>query len=126
MNGNWGLIAGVAAFLVSIITIVSVLIAIGQYKGKTDQKIDGMKEGLKDLSDDLDDLEKEEQEDITSLKNDFQKEISGLRKDLVVSTNATQAFEKKFAEFSGEMRATMQYIQSDLKDIKEKFNAKEK
>lgn len=39
MNGNWGFIAGILGLITSVITIVSVIITIGQYKGKTDQKI---------------------------------------------------------------------------------------
>lgn len=104
MGGNWGVIAGVAGLIVSIITIVSVFISIGQYKGKTDQKIDSHSEKISDIS----------------------RDIGNLKKEFTVTTTSITDLKTEFASFSGEMRATMQYIKSDLKDIKEKVNAKEK
>lgn len=126
MNGNWGFIAGVIGLFVSVITIVSVIIAIGQYKGKTDQKIKNMDEDISDLQSEMKEHKKEAAQTEATLRSEFKEEASKLRTDLAVTNAAMQDFGNRFSDFSGEMRATMNYIKDDLKDIKEKVNAKEK
>ena len=126
MNGNWGLIAGILALITSIITIVSVIIAIGQYKGKTDQKIINMEKNIGELQKGFTEHEKQALLTETKLRDEFKEEATSLRKDLAQSTNAMQDLKVLFTNFSSKLDTQMQYIQGDLKDIKEKFNAKEK
>lgn len=126
MNGNWGLIAGILALITSIITIVSVIIAIGQYKGKTDQKIINMEKNIGELQKGFKEHEKQALLTETKLRDEFKEEATSLRKDLAQSTNAMQDLKVLFTNFSSKLDTQMQYIQGDLKDIKEKFNAKEK
>lgn len=126
MNGNWGLIAGVTGLIVSVITIVSVIIAIGQYKGSTDQKIKNMDDDIGDLQKGFKEHEKQALLTETKLRDEFKEEATSLRKDLAQSTNAMQDLKVLFTNFSSKLDTQMQYIQGDLKDIKEKFNAKEK
>lgn len=126
MNGNWGFISGILAFITSVITIVSVIIAIGQYKGKTDQKINNMDEDIGDLQTEMKEHKKEAAQTEATLRSEFKEEASKLRTELAVTNSTMQDFGNRFSDFSGEMRATMNYIKDDLKDIKEKVNAKEK
>lgn len=126
MNGNWGLIAGILALITSIITIVSVIIAIGQYKGKTDQKIINAEKNIDELQKGFKEHEKQALLTETKLRDEFKEEATSLRKDLAQSTNAMQDLKVLFTNFSSKLDTQMQYIQGDLKDIKEKFNAKEK
>lgn len=126
MNGNWGLIAGILALITSIITIVSVIIAIGQYKGKTDQKIINAEKNIDELQKGFKEHEKQALLTETKLRDEFKGEATSLRKDLAQSTNAMQDLKVLFTNFSSKLDTQMQYIQGDLKDIKEKFNAKEK
>lgn len=46
------------------------------------------------------------------------KDIEEVKKDLSFNSQAVHIFQLDFAKFSGEMRATMTFIQKDLKDIK--------
>lgn len=126
MNGNWGFIAGILGFITSVITIVSVIIAIGQYKGKTDQKIINMEKNIGELQKEFKEHEKQALLTETKLRDEFKEEATSLRKDLAQSTNAMQDLKVLFTNFSSKLDTQMQYIQGDLKDIKEKFNAKEK
>lgn len=126
MNGNWGFIAGILALITSIITIVSVIIAIGQYKGKTDQKLINAEKNIDELQKGFKEHEKQALLTETKLRDEFKEEATSLRKDLAQSTNAMQDLKVLFTNFSSKMDTQMQYIQGDLKDIKEKFNAKEK
>ena len=126
MNGNWGFIAGILGLITSIITIVSVIIAIGQYKGKTDQKIINMEKNIGELQKGFKEHEKQALLTETKLRDEFKEEATSLRKDLAQSTNAMQDLKVLFTNFSSKLDTQMQYIQGDLKDIKEKFNAKEK
>lgn len=126
MNGNWGLIAGCLGLITSVITIVSVIIAIGQYKGKTDQKIINAEKNIDELQKGFKEHEKQALLTETKLRDEFKEEATSLRKDLAQSTNAMQDLKVLFTNFSSKMDTQMQYIQGDLKDIKEKFNAKEK
>ena len=126
MNGNWGFIAGILGLITSVITIVSVIIAIGQYKGKTDQKIINMEKNIGELQKEFKEHEKQALLTETKLRDEFKEEATSLRKDLAQSTNAMQDLKVLFTNFSSKLDTQMQYIQGDLKDIKEKFNAKEK
>lgn len=126
MNGNWGFITGILGLITSVITIVSVVIAIGQYKGKTDQKIINAEKNIDELQKGFKEHEKQALLTETKLRDEFKEEASSLRKDLAQSTNAMQDLKVLFSNFSSRMDTQMQYIQGDLKDIKEKFNAKEK
>ena len=126
MNGNWGFIAGILGLITSIITIISVIIAIGQYKGKTDQKIINMEKNIGELQKGFKEHEKQALLTETKLRDEFKEEATSLRKDLAQSTNAMQDLKVMFTNFSSKLDTQMQYIQGDLKDIKEKFNAKEK
>ena len=126
MNGNWGFIAGILGLITSVITIVSVIIAIGQYKGKTDQKIINAEKNIGELQKDFKEHEKQALLTETKLRDEFKEEATSLRKDLAQSTNAMQDLKVLFTNFSSKLDTQMQYIQDDLKDIKEKFNAKEK
>lgn len=126
MNGNWGFIAGILGLITSIITIISVIIAIGQYKGKTDQKIINMEKNIGELQKGFKEHEKQALLTETKLRDEFKEEATSLRKDLAQSTNAMQDLKVLFTNFSSKLDTQMQYIQGDLKDIKEKFNAKEK
>lgn len=126
MNGNWGFIAGILGLITSVITIVSVIIAIGQYKGKTDQKIINMEKNIGELQKGFKEHEKQALLTETKLRDEFKEEATSLRKDLAQSTNAMQDLKVLFTNFSSKLDTQMQYIQGDLKDIKEKFNAKEK
>ena len=126
MNGNWGFIAGILGLITSIITIISVIIAIGQYKGKTDQKIINMEKNIGELQKGFKEHEKQALLTETKLRDEFKEEATSLRKDLAQSTNAMQDLKVLFTNFSSKLDTQMQYIQDDLKDIKEKFNAKEK
>ena len=126
MNGNWGLIAGILGLITSLITIVSVIIAIGQYKGKTDQKIINAEKNIGELQKGFKEHEKQALLTETKLRDEFKEEATSLRKDLAQSTNAMQDLKVLFTNFSSKLDTQMQYIQDDLKDIKEKFNAKEK
>ena len=126
MNGNWGFIAGILGLITSVITIVSVIIAIGQYKGKTDQKIINMEKNIGELQKGFKEHEKQALLTETKLRDEFKEEATSLRKDLAQSTNAMQDLKVMFTNFSSKLDTQMQYIQGDLKDIKEKFNAKEK
>lgn len=126
MNGNWGFIAGILALITSIITIVSVIIAIGQYKGKTDQKLINAEKNIDELQKGFKEHEKQALLTETKLRDEFKEEATSLRKDLAQSTNAMQDLKVLFTNFSSKLDTQMQYIQGDLKDIKEKFNAKEK
>lgn len=126
MNGNWGLIAGILGLITSVITIVSVIITIGQYKGKTDQKIINAEKNIGELQKDFKEHEKQALLTETKLRDEFKEEATSLRKDLAQSTNAMQDLKVLFTNFSSKLDTQMQYIQGDLKDIKEKFNAKEK
>lgn len=126
MNGNWGFIAGILGLITSIITIVSVIITIGQYKGKTDQKIINAEKNIGELQKDFKEHEKQALLTETKLRDEFKEEATSLRKDLAQSTNAMQDLKVLFTNFSSKLDTQMQYIQDDLKDIKEKFNAKEK
>ena len=118
--------AGVVGLVVSLITIVSVIIAIGQYKGKTDQKITSMDKDIGGLKKEFKEHEKQALLTETKLRDEFKEEAKSLREDLAQSTNAMQDLKVLFTNFSSRMETQMQYIQGDLKDIKEKFNAKEK
>ncbi|MCQ2242413.1 hypothetical protein [Treponema sp.] len=126
MNGNWGFITGILGLITSVITIVSVIIAIGQYKGKTDQKIINAEKNIDELQKGFKEHEKQALLTETKLRDEFKEEATSLRKDLAQSTNAMQDLKVLFTNFSSKMDTQMQYIQGDLKDIKEKFNAKEK
>lgn len=126
MNGNWGFIAGILGLITSVITIVSVIIAIGQYKGKTDQKIINAEKNIDELQKGFKEHEKQALLTETKLRDEFKEEATSLRKDLAQSTNAMQDLKVLFTNFSSKLDTQMQYIQGDLKDIKEKFNAKEK
>ena len=126
MNGNFGFMTGVVGLVVSLITIVSVIVAIGQYKGKTDQKITSMDKDIGGLKKEFKEHEKQALLTETKLRDEFKEEDTSLRKDLAQSTNAMQDLKVLFTNFSSRMDTQMQYIQGDLKDIKEKFNAKEK
>lgn len=126
MNGNWGFIAGILGLITSVITIISVIIAIGQYKGKTDQKIINMEKNIGELQKGFKEHEKQALLTETKLRDEFKEEATSLRKDLAQSTNAMQDLKVLFTNFSSKLDTQMQYIQGDLKDIKEKFNAKEK
>ncbi len=126
MNGNWGFIAGILGLITSVITIVSVIITIGQYKGKTDQKIINAEKNIGELQKDFKEHEKQALLTETKLRDEFKEEATSLRKDLAQSTNAMQDLKVLFTNFSSKLDTQMQYIQDDLKDIKEKFNAKEK
>ena len=126
MNGNWGFIAGILGLITSVITIVSVIITIGQYKGKTDQKIINAEKNIGELQKDFKEHEKQALLTETKLRDEFKEEATSLRKDLAQSTNAMQDLTVLFTNFSSKLDTQMQYIQDDLKDIKEKFNAKEK
>ena len=126
MNGNWGFIAGILGLITSVITIVSVIITIGQYKGKTDQKIINAEKNIDELQKDFKEHEKQALLTETKLRDEFKEEATSLRKDLAQSTNAMQDLKVLFTNFSSKLDTQMQYIQDDLKDIKEKFNAKEK
>lgn len=126
MNGNWGFIAGILGLITSVITIVSVIITIGQYKGKTDQKIINAEKNIDELQKGFKEHEKQALLTETKLRDEFKEEATSLRKDLAQSTNAMQDLKVMFTNFSSKMDTQMQYIQGDLKDIKEKFNAKEK
>lgn len=126
MNGNWGFIAGILGLITSVITIVSVIITIGQYKGKTDQKIINAEKNIGELQKDFKEHEKQALLTETKLRDEFKEEATSLRKDLAQSTNAMQDLKVLFTNFSSKLDTQMQYIQGDLKDIKEKFNAKEK
>lgn len=126
MNGNWGFIAGILGLITSVITIVSVIITIGQYKGKTDQKIINAEKNIGELQKDFKEHEKQALLTETKLRDEFKEEATSLRKDLAQSTNAMQDLKVLFTKFSSKLDTQMQYIQDDLKDIKEKFNAKEK
>ena len=126
MNGNWGFIAGILGLITSVITIVSVIITIGQYKGKTDQKIINAEKNIGELQKDFKEHEKQALLTETKLRDELKEEATSLRKDLAQSTNAMQDLKVLFTNFSSKLDTQMQYIQDDLKDIKEKFNAKEK
>lgn len=126
MNGNWGFIAGILGLITSVITIVSVIITIGQYKGKTDQKIINAEKNIDELQKGFKEHEKQALLTETKLRDEFKEEATSLRKDLAQSTNAMQDLKVLFTNFSSKLDTQMQYIQGDLKDIKEKFNAKEK
>lgn len=126
MSGNWGLIAGVAGLIVSVITIVSVIIAIGQNKGKTDAQITTMDKQITDLQTEMKEHKKEAAKTEATLRSEFKEEASKLRTELAVTNSTMQDFGNRFSDFSGEMRATMNFIKDDLRDIKEKVNAKEK
>ena len=125
MNGNWGFIAGILGLITSVITIVSVIITIGQYKGNTDQKIINAEKNIDELQKGFKEHEKQALLTETKLRDEFKEEATSLRKDLAQSTNAMQDLKVMFTNFSSKMDTQMQYIQGDLKDIKEKFNAKE-
>lgn len=126
MNGDWGFIMGILGLITSVITIISVVIAIGQYKGKTDQKIINAEKNIDELQKGFKEHEKQALLTETKLRDEFKEEATSLRKDLAQSTNAMQDLKVLFSNFSSRMDTQMQYIQGDLKDIKEKFNAKEK
>lgn len=90
-------VAGYAGLIVSLITVISVFVAIGQYKGKIDQRLETV-----------------------------EKDVAATKTELASNAKVMQDFKTEFASFSGEMKATMGYIKDDVKDIKEKVNAKEK
>lgn len=90
-------IAGYAGLVVSLFTVISVFVAIGQYKGKIDQRLETV-----------------------------EKDVAATKTELTANAKVMQDFKTEFASFSGEMKATMGYIKDDVKDIKEKVNAKEK
>ena len=90
-----GIISSVVALLVSVFGIVSVFVSIGQYKGRTDQRLDTL-----------------------------EKETAEQEKKITAGAASSSAIQTDFAAFTGEMRATMNYIQNDLRDIKNDIKGK--
>lgn len=123
MNGNMNFLVGIISFVASISTVVTVFIAIGQYKGKTDAQISTANKEISELQSDLKEHKKDALKTEANLRSEFKEEASKLRTELAVTNSTMQDIGNRVSDFSGEMRATMSYIKDDLKVIKEKVNA---
>lgn len=123
-------ISSVVGFSLSVLTLIGVFIAIGQFKGTTNQRLTDSEDHIKEVNKDIAELEDKVEKEVSCLEREMKKEIGDIRKDLASNAQNMQSFQKEFAEFSGEMRTTMNFIKEDLRDIKkdmkEKVNAKEK
>ena len=96
-------VAAVVGFCVSLVTLIGLFVSIGQYK----QKITDEEDDISDLNKKCDELEKKVETKFVELK-----------KKGDADSRMLQDFQRTFAEFSGELRASMKFIQEDLKDIK--------
>lgn len=118
------LITGLVSILLSLGTIVTVLVSIGQYKGRNDQMMAGYAESIAELQAGLKEHIRDDAEKENRLRDEFQTEASELRKDLAKSMTSLNDIKVLFSEFTGRMDATMGYIKSDVNYIKEKVDAK--
>ena len=96
-------VAAVVGFCVSLVTLIGLFVSIGQYK----QKITDEEDDISDLNKKCDELEKKVETKFVELK-----------KKADADSRMLQDFQRTFAKFSGELRASMKFIQEDLKDIK--------
>lgn len=89
--------SGVATVGVAVAGFIKQSVALGQYKGKTDEKIKNLEERME--------------------KQDSRIEAANA---------VVNAVQREFGTFSAKMEVALSYIQNDIAYIKEKVDAKEK